>query len=270
MIYLALPIGTDNGKNVHSTTEAADSPKAHSTGSVHSTTKKRNTRNSLRSAASTVPKSSGKLKITDFVLRKKKSKRKPKKCTCCKNEFPTYIALAVHIKKDHPKYEYKCKYCPKTFASASWKYQHQARHKGLKYQCSVNTCNKLFQFTYQLWDHIKKHTRKGLYTCSVRGCKKPGFTTIRARNYHEQGHFVQDKDQFICDFKEEGSDEVCGKTFARKNLYTQHRNGHVGKKYVARCGKIFNWPNARKYHQDNCDECKRIKDKKLKRFKKEK
>ena len=165
---------------------------------------------------------------------------------------------------------YKCRYCPKTFSTASWKYQHQARHKGLKYQCGVETCSKLFQYEYQLRDHIKKHTKKGLYTCSVRGCKQERFATIRARNYHEQGHFVEAKDYLICDFKKEGSDQICGKSFARKNLYTQHRKGHEGKKFVARCGKVFNWPNSKKYHQDNCEECKTLKAKQNKRFKKEK
>ena len=202
------------------------------------------------------------------MLKKKKSKRKPKKCIECKQEFPTYIALAVHIKKDHPLYKFKCKYCPKTFESASWRYQHQARHKGLRYECCVETCSRLFQYEYQLRDHMKKHTQKGLYTCSVRGCKKKGFTTVRARNYHEQGHFVEEKDHFQCDYKKKGSDVICGKTFARKNLYTQHQKGHIGKKCVARCGKVFNWPNSKKYHQDNCEECRKILAKQRQRFKK--
>ena len=264
-------------RNQQSTSTPSRSSSVHSTSSSesrHSTKpKQRTTRNSLRSAAtSSVAKAAkikGKFSVSNFVLKKRKPKRKPKKCSSCKQEFPTYITLAVHVKKDHPDYKYKCRYCPKTFSSASWKYQHQARHKGLKYQCGLDTCGKLFQFAYQLRDHKKKHTKKGLYTCSIRGCKK-GFTTKRARNYHEQDHMVSDKEKLVCDFKQKDTDEPCGKTFSRPNLLKQHMNGHIGKKLVSHCGKVYNWPNARKYHQDNCEECQKSKVKPLYRFKTEK
>ena len=184
-------------------------------------------------------------------------------------EFPTYAELEKHVKKDHPDFKYKCRYCPRTFTSASWKYQHQARHKGLRYQCSVDACSKLFQFGYQLHDHIKKHTKKALYTCSSRGCRK-GFTTKHARKYHEEQHSLSDSDNFTCDYKI--SDKPCGKTFHRKNLLAQHMNGHIGQQLTTYCGKIYNWPNSRKYHQDKCDECKAVKEKNVAvyRFKKQK
>ena len=48
--------------------------------------------------------------------------------------------------------------------------------------------------------------------------------------------------------------------------------GHIGQQLTMYCSKIYNWPNARKYHQDNCTECKDVKDKNkaIYRFKKEK
>ena len=239
--------------------------------------KPRTTRNSNKSAAS-IPasnkvaktaKNKGNFNYKNFQLKKPTKKKKPKKCSSCPKLCDTYKDLADHVKEAHPEYKYKCRYCPKTFNSSSWKYQHQARHKGLQYQCGVEECSKLFQFAYQLRDHMKKHTGDKLYVCSTRKCGK-GFTTKRARTYHEQSHSLSPKDVFTCDYKESDTEKACGKKFQRKNLLTQHRNGHFGKKYVTYCGKVYNWPNARKYHQDNCDLCKEIKEKRRLKYKKKK
>ena len=217
----------------------------------------RKTRNSFRAAAAALAVSAsnhnrskaasnqGKFSIQRFQLKKRHKTRKPKKCSSCKEDFPTYADLEKHVKKDHPNFKYKCKYCPKTFNSASWKYQYQARHQGLRYQCSVDSCSKLFQFGYQLRDHIKKHTKKALYTCSSHGCGK-GFTTKRVRTYHQKQHSMTALDQFLCDYKFPQGGKVCCKSFQRKNLLKQHMNGHIGRQLTTYCGKIYNWPNARK------------------------
>ena len=211
------------------------------------------------------------LAFRDSSWKKRHKTRKLKKCSSCKEDFPTYAELEIHVKKDHPNFKYKCRYCPKTFNSVSWKYQHQARHKGLRYQCSVDSCSKLFQFGYQLQDHIKKHTKKALYTCSSHGCNK-GFTTKHARTYHQKQHSMTASDKFLCDYKFPQDGKVFGKSFQRKNLLKQHMNGHIGWQLTTYCGKINNWPNARKYHQDNCKDCTAVKEKNkaIYRFKKEK
>ena len=238
--------------------------------------KPRTTRNSNKTAASVrasnsvsnAAKKKGKFDLKNFVLKKKKKKSKPKKCSSCEQVFDTYKQLATHVSKDHPEYKYKCRYCPKTFNSSSWKYQHQARHKGLQYQCGVEECSRLFQYAYQLRDHMKIHTGEQLYVCSTRKCGK-GFTTKRARTYHEKKHSLTKADKLLCDYKD-SDNKVCGKKFERIALLTQHKNGHFGKKYVTRCGKVYNWPNSKKYHQDRCDLCKEIKQKELLKFKKKK
>ena len=103
------------------------------------------THNSLSAAAalavSKAVSNQGKFSIRKFQLIKRHKTRKPKKCSSCKEEFPTYADLEKHVKKDHLNFKNKCRYCPKTFNSALWKYQHQARHKGLRYQCSVDSCS---------------------------------------------------------------------------------------------------------------------------------
>ena len=270
--------------DLHSTT--ADDSGVHSTSqdsTIDSKPGRRKTCNSLRAAAAALAVSAsnhnrskaasnqGKFSIQRFQLKKRHKTRKPKKCSSCKEDFPTYAELEKHVKKDHPNFKYKCRYCPKTFNSASWKYQHQARHKGLRYQCSVDSCSKLFQFGYQLRDHIKKHTKKALYTCSSPGCSK-GFTTKHARTYHQKQHSMIASDKFLCDYKFPQDSNVCGKSFQRKNLLKQHMNGHIGQQLTTYCSKIYNWPNARKYHQDNCKDCTAVKEKNkaVYRFKKEK
>ena len=157
--------------DLHSTT--ADDSGVHSTSqdgadsTIDSKPRGHKTHNSLRAAAaalaiSKAASNQGKFSIQKFQLKKRHKTRKPKKCSSYQEEFPTYADLEKHVKKDHPNFKYKCRNCPKTFNSALWKYQHQARHKGLRYQCSVDSCSKLFQFGYQLCDHIKKHAKKGI------------------------------------------------------------------------------------------------------------
>ena len=130
--------------------------------SLHSTSKPRTTRNSMHTSSdvtvanivSSARKRQGKFNINRFALKKRKpSDRKPIKCSVCSQVVASYTDLTKHIKEHHPEFRYKCRYCPKTFASCSWKYQHQNRHRGLRFKCSIKDCGKLFQFSYQLEDH---------------------------------------------------------------------------------------------------------------------
>ena len=182
---------------------------------MHSTSKPRTTRNPLRTSldvtasniVSNAKKRQGKFNINKFTLRKwKPHQRKPVQ------SVPKLLIhiLTKHIKEKHPEFRYKCRYCPKTFRSSSWKYQHQNRHKGLCFKCSIKDCGKLFQFKYQLDDHKQKHTRKALYVCSTRDCLK-GFTTKRAHTYHEKKHDLEGRKDFVCDYAKNG--KFCGKEF---------------------------------------------------------
>ena len=185
------------------------------------------------------------------------------KCPSCKEKFKTYLELVAHIKEKHPEYKYSCKHCPKLFTSSSWRYQHQKRHEGLRYKCSV--CSKLFQYYYQVRDHYKVHSKKKLYVCSTRNCGK-GFSTKRARKYHEQSHsLTPGLKPFVCMHVPEGRQDNCGKTFDKKALLDQHLKAHL-KKYITHCGVVKNWPNSRKHHQDRCDLCKDIINAKLTEF----
>ena len=122
--------------------------------------------------------------------------------------------------------------------------------------CKYKKCGKLFQFGYQIRDHMKKHTRKALYVCSTRDCLKE-FTTKRAHTFHAKSHSMDGSKKFVCTFKAKDTDTPCGKAFERKEYLEQHKAGHKTFKLVSRCGKKhFNWPNSRCYHQERCDDCK--------------
>ena len=86
--------------------------------SVHSTSKPRTTRNSLRTSSdvtasnivSNAKKRQGKFNINKFTLRKRKPhQRKPVKCSVCSKTFDTYTEITKHIKEDHPEFRYKCR-----------------------------------------------------------------------------------------------------------------------------------------------------------------
>ena len=199
--------------------------------SVHSTSKPRTTKNSLRTSSdvtasnivSNAKKRQGKFNINKFTLRKRKpNQRKPVKCSVCSQVVDTYTQLTKHIKENHPEFRYKCRYCPKTFRSSSWKYQHQNRYKGIRFKCSIKDCGKLFQFKYQLDDNKWKHTRKTLYVCSTRDCLK-GFTTKRAHTYHEKKHDLDGKKDFVCDYAKNG--KFVAKIFNGKNYLSSTSMG---------------------------------------------
>ena len=85
------------------------------------------------------------------------------------------------------------------------------------------------------------------------------FTTKRARTFHEKKHSITEK-TFICGFKASDDAKPCQKKFESKAYRDQHLNGHFGKKLKTYCGKVYNWPNSRKYHQDKCDQCQTMRD----------
>ena len=209
--------------------------------------KPRTTRNSRKSnkdiAASSIVDNAknrkGKWNYKVSALVKREKDKKEVKCTVCPKKFATYMKLVNHLKTDHPDYKFPCKYCPKTFDSSSWRYQHQMRHEGLRYKCPV--CFKLFQYYYMVRDHYKVHSKKKLYVCPSRNCLK-GFTTKRARKYHQASHDIPEGvKEFTCDFVPDGSENPCAKTFARKELLDQHKRAH-SKSYVTHCGIVKNSP----------------------------
>ena len=159
--------------------------------SVHSTSKPRTTRNSLRTSldvtasniVSNAKKRQGKFNINKFTLRKQKPhQRKPVKCSVCSKPFDTYTELTKHIRN-------------KTIRNLDTSVGTVQRLSNL-HLGNINTradtkvfvssapskTGKLFQFKYQLDDHKQKYTRKARYVCSTRDCLK-AFTTKSARTY---------------------------------------------------------------------------------------
>ena len=269
------PSGVRRSRRLNKKRKAEEKQEAERQRQIRQSTssKPRTTKNSLRTtteivasnllAASRDKKGLWKLKPHGVPMRV--AKKKAIKCPECPEKFATYTFYVKHIKDNHKDFQYKCKHCPKMFNSNSWRYVHQKRHEGLRYKCPYKKCGKLFQFYYQVRDHFKVHSRRKMYVCPTRDCLKE-FSTKRARKYHEESHNLdpQVKD-YICNFKDD-QDGVCGKAFQRKELMVQHKRSHA-RKFVSHCGKVSNWPNSRKYHQDRCDDCKAIAKKNAREFK---
>ena len=98
-------------------------------------------------------------------------------------------------------------------------------------------------------EYKKVHTKKNLYICPSRGwCKS--YTTKGALKAHMVIH--EDK-TFLC--------PECGKSFNMKPNLDQHRQGkHLGR-WVATCGKRYQWPAPMHHHERLCLQCRKIEQK---------
>ena len=70
---------------------------------------------------------------------------------------------------------------------------------------------------------------------------------------HMDSHINKDSDKsWIC--------EDCAEkpTFYTQSNFNQHRKGSHGTGFKSRCGKVDKWPELRKKHQEECEECKNI------------
>ena len=116
---------------------------------------------------------SGQINFTSFRLRRRLRRERKFKCSEYKEEVDTMSALTKHIKKKHPQFKYRCKYCVKVFEMKNGWYKHMLLHKGKRFKCE--TCGKTFLWKCELRDHLRKHATKPAQriSCPVRGCKKP-------------------------------------------------------------------------------------------------
>ena len=106
-------------------------------------------------------------------------------------------------------YNYKCKYCAKTFLQQSVLIRHEISHTGEKpFECSI--CGKSYTRKFTLNNHMKVHY--GIYDHVCHICKK-SFTDRSNMNAHMKIH-TSDR-PYACD--------LCGKTFKRKYDVTKHK-----------------------------------------------
>ena len=194
----------------------------------------------------------GNLNVTVHTLKKHRKKDRVFRCDSCSQTFPLVKDLNKHYKTDHPQHEFKCSQCDKTYSSRNAQMRHERGHAGMPFSCS--DCDYTCMFSYELKNHVKRHTGRGLYPCTYRGCQKQ-FTTKKGMIQHAQVH---DDEQYTCD--------ICGKPgFNTKGYLRQHKKRH-NKGFIARCGLTYKHPTGRSLHQKNCDQCKLKKKEKKKKL----
>ena len=82
------------------------------------------------------------------------------------------------------------------------------------------------------------------------------FEEIHEQKIHEtalESHINKDSDKsWIC--------EDCAEkpTFYTQSNFNQRRRDSHGTGFKSRCGKVDKWPELRKRHQEECEECKNI------------
>ena len=184
----------------------------------------------------------GKLKMTQYGIKRNNKKDKKIPCSSCDQVFSMIKEFNQHMKTDHPNVKFRCKYCPKVYNTYNARYKHEYKHFQLPYKCEY--CEKRFQFPGLRNKHEKQHTGKGLIPCTWPGCKQQLSCNDALRQ-----HIVTHNDEkFPC--------SICDKEFNTATILKQHTKGKHGEGYITLCGAAFDWSDGCNEHQKgDCVEC---------------
>ncbi|XP_063690802.1 zinc finger protein 1-like isoform X2 [Bolinopsis microptera] len=106
-----------------------------------------------------------------------------KTCPECKTTFSNEEAFNAHLAM-HPKKEYECGSCNKSFNSVYLLKNHRKTHvKDKPFACNI--CGKTFADKYYLRNHFSIHSPVKPYSCPVCG---RGFASSSALRYHSFQH----------------------------------------------------------------------------------
>ena len=192
--------------------------------------------------------SDGKLKCTQYGLKKPKKQEKKLKCpdSNCDKIFPYVKNLNDHMKEVHPDMKFKCQYCPQMYETHNAQYKHEHTHFQLPYCCHF--CTKWFLFLGLQDCHEGQHTGANLLPCTWPGCKQE----LSSKDALQQHIDTHTDERHPC--------EECDKTFNTIPNLKQHMKGAHGDGFIALCGVSFDWSDPRNEHQKDCDECIKIKE----------
>ena len=219
-------------------------------------------RSKLLAAAKLLDKAKSKVKGSWRAAEKKRQKEKCllKVYMCplntCDQSRVTKKGMAVHVKLDHKKFRYKCRYCIKSYQNIISRYKHELYHVQKKpYSCT--DCEYSCMFPSELKDHQKTHTGEDKYPCTQDDCDRT-YSSKRARNAHVKSHYEA---QVSCEQKLDNGEE-CGQICVSQTHLRQHIRGMHGEGWTSPCGEVYSWPSTMYSHKGICDKCKKIAKKK--------
>lgn len=109
---------------------------------------------------------------------------KKHKCEDCQRSFSTIASLRKH---QHPRKEFACKYCDKTYVSLGALKMHIRTHT---LPCKCTICGKAFSRPWLLQGHVRTHTGEKPYQCPE--CQR-AFADRSNLRAHLQTHSTVEK-----------------------------------------------------------------------------
>lgn len=240
---LSLPESQPKRRKVSGKSQGKADPLLHVADEPQAMPRRSNRRKQPKQSAVSVAKTNdGAIQVKQYAIRKTSKKELKLKCPRpkCKQRFPSQKQLNNHLRKFHPKFTYKCKYCPRTFFTYNGHYKHEKDHLPSRWVCDF--CGKEVQFRHQWTIHRRKHTGRQKYPCTH--CSRT-FTTNTLMKRHAVKHT---EEQFKC--------QQCSFSADTPGAIYQHTRGKHGSGWVSHCGVRFAWPAKRVRHQKKCQQCK--------------
>ncbi|XP_031357567.1 gastrula zinc finger protein XlCGF52.1-like [Photinus pyralis] len=143
---------------------------------------------------------------------------KPYKCTVCDKSFTQSGGLQAHLPVHTGERAFMCEICSVTFTSfTTLRKHHLGKHKAGKGKYGCPTCEKRFNTSTILKNHLKTHTGEKPFSCSV--CTKR-FTERGSLKLHMRIH--EGVKPYSC--------KICGKRFTQSSCLVRHMRVHSGER----------------------------------------
>lgn len=114
-----------------------------------------------------------------------------KKCEDCSKEFEKWSELVSHRRTAHQNTEFKCEICNRNFCTKVNLKIHAGVHKSNDeknvHQCEYENCPKFYFHKKNLDSHIRSKHKGGKFPCTIDGCDRK-LVTKQKLNQHIKWH----------------------------------------------------------------------------------